>query len=470
MDVTKLLDKAEVAFERRNYDYAIDLYLQLLDLQPNHTDARKRLHAVEIRKFQELGVTSSSPAAWIKGLGSLVSALVLHLIRKHEKAMAACEAFLKKDPHNKFVLTLLAKAAAKGGFSETAIVVYEDLRARTGKPQGKMAIASHVRRLRALGELYDEAGDFPKATQCFEEIHHHLPTDRQADIKIRDLAARRSMKEGHWEEAGKEGFRVGLKSEDESKKIEQSHQDIRTREDIEAAIERVMGDIEKEPENTRHLTQLGDLYKMLQDWEQARAAYQKAREIDPLNFQVQERMGDLKLAEMDLEIKRLSANEETKAQAQQLLAQRTQFALDDYQKRVKARPQDFPMRFKLANIFYQLKRYKDAATQYQFASRDPRTRRQATFRLGICLERQNLMDLAIEQYQKSVTGASVVSQEAKGMLYTLAAAYEKQGRVPEALEAYKKVFDTDMNFKEVSAKIQELYQRGAKVGSEPAPS
>ena len=40
MDTTKLLDKAHTAAERGNYDYAIDLYNQLLDMQPNHIDAR----------------------------------------------------------------------------------------------------------------------------------------------------------------------------------------------------------------------------------------------------------------------------------------------------------------------------------------------------------------------------------------------------------------------------------------------
>ncbi|MBL7222566.1 MAG: tetratricopeptide repeat protein [Candidatus Brocadiae bacterium] len=466
MDVTKLLDKAQMAFERSNYDYAIDLYLQFLDLQPNHTDARKYLRAVEIRKWQDLGVTSSSAGAWIKGIGPLFTAIFFKLIRKYEKAMAACEAFLKRDPHNSVVLTLLAQSAAGAGLTETAVLVYEDVHTRMGAPTSKPAIAAHCRRLRALAALYEEQGEFPKATQCWEEVRKYRPGDREADNKIRDLAARRSMLEGKWEKTDKDDFRGSLKNADDAKDREASHRDIRTSDDVEDNIRRVKADLAQDPQNTRYLTQLGDLHKMIQQWDEARAVYEKAQEIDPNNFQVQERLGDLKLAEMDVEIKRLAADDKTRPQAQELLLKRTMVGLEDYKKRAKARPQDFAIRYQLASIFFKLQKYKEAATEFQVAARDPKTRRPATYRLGICLERQGMLDLAIQQYQKATHGASVVSKEVKEMLYALGEAYTKQGRLSDALDAFKKVFDTDMNFQDVATKIQDLYGQGAATSEE----
>lgn len=462
MDVTKLMDKAKIAAERSNYDYAIDLYLQLLEFQPNNTNARKKLRDAEVRKLAETNVNASTPGGWVKGFPSLVAAQFFLLIRKFDKAMGACEAFLKRDPYNTTVLSMLAQAANGAGHKETAIQVYEDARTRNGTPKNKMQIGSHCRLLRRLGDIYEETGQFPKAAQCFEEILKYIAKDREAERRIRDLAARRSMVEGRWEDAGKEGYRGSLKSEDEAKKLEDSHRDIRTREDVQGAIKRVKGDIQQDPENTRLYTQLGDLYKIIKDWAQARTAYDKARELDPTNFLVQERLGDLRLSEMDQQIQRLGAGDATKAQAAKLRGERTQYALAEYQKRAKARPQDFPTRFKLANILFDLKRYKDAGTQYQFAARDPKTRRSATYRLGLCLQQQGLMDLAIEQFQRAASGASVVSLEVKQTLYTLGQAYEQQDRLGEALETYKKVFDVDMNFMDVSAKIEELYKKGAK--------
>ena len=43
MDVSKLLEKAGEAADRRNYDYAIELYLQACRLDPNNVLARRAL-------------------------------------------------------------------------------------------------------------------------------------------------------------------------------------------------------------------------------------------------------------------------------------------------------------------------------------------------------------------------------------------------------------------------------------------
>lgn len=462
MDTTKLTDKAQVAADRGNYDYAVDLYLQLLEFQPNHTEARKKLREVEVRKFQELGVTKSNPAVYLTGLGSLLGALVFGVIRKYDKAMSACEAFLKKDPYNAFVLTQLARAAAGAGQKDTAVLVYEDIRSRLGSPKNKMAQRSHISRLRALGGLYAEGGDYVKAAECAEEIIRYRPTDRDAQKNIRDWAARRSIVTGRWDEAQKLGYRTALENEDKSQSLEDSHRDIRTREDVDGAIRRVTADLQADPQSTRLLIQLGEYHQMNQVWEKARGCYLKAQEIDPSNFLVQQKLGDLRLAEMDEQIKTLASAEATRAQAASLKAERTQFALAEYQRRAKARPQDFPTRYKLASILYQLKKYHEAAIQFQHASKDPRHRQAATFRFGLCLQKQGMIDLAIEQYRRAAHGASIIGLEIKNILYTLGRAYEGQGRLPEALDAYKRVFDADMDFRDVSARIEELYKKGAK--------
>jgi len=70
------------------------------------------------------------------------------------------------------------------------------------------------------------------------------------------------------------------------------------------------------------------------------------------------------------------------------------------------------------------------------------------------------VDLAIEQFEKAVTGASVVDMEVKGILYALGEAHENQGRLGRALDAYKRIFEIDINFKDVSQKIQKLYSQG----------
>ncbi|MFP4056334.1 MAG: tetratricopeptide repeat protein [Candidatus Brocadiia bacterium] len=462
MDATKLLDKAQVAAERGNYDYAIDLYLQLLEFQPDNTDSRRKLREVEVRKFQELGITSSSPASWIKGLGSLVAALVFLLVRKYDKCMTACEMFLKKDPYNSYVLRILAKAAERAELLETAILVNNNVVSHDGAAQGFLGRRLHVRTLRDLGDLYLQTEQLPKAAETYEQILRLVPRDREAEHMLRDIAARRSMVEGGWDKAGQRGgYRKVLKDESKAKSLEDSQRDIRTREDIEGAIERTKNDLAEDPKNTRLIIQVGDYYRMLKDWDSARGYYQKAQEIDPTNFLVTERLGDLKLAQMDEQIRTLEeqGDEERLKEVRQ---QRSDAALKEFQRRVKARPQDLPTRYTFGNILYQRGQYKEAAVQYQHASRDPKTRRGALYRLGLCFRHQGLIDLAVEQFEKAVSGASLVDEQSKQVLYSLGEARESQGRLAEALDAYKKIFELDINFRDVSQKIESLYQQGAK--------
>jgi tetratricopeptide (TPR) repeat protein len=459
VDATKLLDKAQVAADRGNYDYAIDLYLQLLDIQPENLDARRLLREVEVRKFQADGVTSSNPVAWIKGIGPLISTVILTTLGKHEKGMAAAEAFLKNDPYNRTVLIMLARAAEKGDFLETAIQVLEDVRQRldsNAKPKARVGL------LRKLGDIYDRAEKLKDASRCFEEILQYLPNDREADARVRNIAARRSMTEGGWEKAverGTGGYREVLKSKEKSADLEQAHRDIRTTSDVEDAIRRVKADLEQDPENTRYLLQLGDYYRTLKDWDTARATYLKAQELDPTNFLIAQRLGDLKLLEMDVEIEQLRDDPAQAEKVKELQEKRGALALEEYQKRVRARPQDLPTRYELGNILFRMKRYKDASVQFQQSARDPKTRRPSLYLLGICFRRQNLVDLAIEQFEKAAAGASLVDPQVKDILYALGEAHESQGRNDKALEAYKRIFEVDINFKDVSARIENLYRQ-----------
>ena len=466
VDVSKLLDKAQVAGERGNYDYAIDLYLQLLEFEPDHVEARKLLRGAEVRRCQERGITSSTVSGWVTGFGSLLSALVFQTLRKYEKAMSSCEAFLKNDPYNHTVLGLLAQAAEKCDMVDTAVLVLEDMRTRGGAPTTRAAVRAHVKVLRRVANLYVQTDQYPLAAQRLEEILRLLPKDRDAEGLVRDVAARRSMSEGKWDQAGQEGgYRQVLKSEQDSRKQEASHRDIRTRDDVLQAIERVQGDIEKDPENTRYLLQLGDYYKMLHEWDTARATYEKARQIDPSNFLIQQHLGDLKLAEMDEEIAGLASDETKKEALAKARAARQAFAVQDYERRVQARPQDLPTRYAYGEVLLALKRYKDASVQFQHASRDPKTRRGALYRLGICFMKQGLVDLAMEQFSKAVSDASLVDGEVKSILYALAQVLESQNRLSEALDAYKRIFEVDINFQNVSTKIEELYKRGAQDGA-----
>ena len=53
LDFSKQIQKAEEAFRRRNYDFAVELYRQLLDLEPDLGEARAGLRRALRKRFEQ---------------------------------------------------------------------------------------------------------------------------------------------------------------------------------------------------------------------------------------------------------------------------------------------------------------------------------------------------------------------------------------------------------------------------------
>ena len=166
MDTSKLTEKAREAVQRRNYEYAIDLFQQALALNPDDVDSRRDLRAVATRYVKEKGISPSS--AWLKGLGPMLK--VLFSSKKGaEKTMIECEKFLKNDPGNVWMLTKLGTAAMHLGYYNTAVQVFDEVR------------ASHpekVENLRNLELAYESKGDINKAIETCEMILKFAITPR----------------------------------------------------------------------------------------------------------------------------------------------------------------------------------------------------------------------------------------------------------------------------------------------------
>lgn len=467
VDVSKLFDRGRIALERGNYDYAMDIFTQILHINPSHLDSRKALREVQKRKFQDAGMPSSAKyLCWVKGIGSLLKLFIMSLLKRYDDAIEACEGLLKHYPSSKYVNFKLAKLCTYQGYTDVAIWVFEELRKEN---------PDNVRILRCLGDLYKKKNDAKNAAECYERVIQLDPTDREAQQSLRDIAAIRTMIEGRWTDAGKEGgYRKMLRDEQKAQDLEAAQAVLRTSDDVRKNIERVKRDIENDPRNKRYWAQLGDLYRSIKEFEQAREAYNKAREIDPNDFSIVEKLGDLRILEYDTELGEVrqklqqSPDDQTlKVKLGQLSKERLEFAIQEYQKRVKARPTDLPAHFTLGELLFEAGRIREAAQHYQQAVNDPRNRRKACHKLGLCFIQQGLLELAVSQLEKAAQGVSLTTSETKEYVYVLADSYEKLGNVEKALENFKRIVEVDLNYRDVTERINHLLrkQRGNTAGT-----
>jgi len=468
MDISKQYQKACEAVERGNDDYAIQLLQDVLSIRPDHLESRQMLRETVRKKFRKAGLKSAGAAAYLKGLLPLIKMHVFSLAKKPDQAMIEAEKFLALDPENPLALTVLGNAATKmPNCNDTAIWAFESIRAN--KP-------ANVRALHKLGRLYEEIDDVQKATECYEQILRVRPTEREVETKLRDLAARKTIKAG-WDKVGTKGnFKEVLRDSEQMDDRSGEEQVIRSETDLERNITRVLKDLEDEPNNKQYVVQLGDLYRRAGRYDEAMEQYRKGKQIDERDYAIDERMGDMKLEILHNGIEEIKdAARKGKAEAgvderiEKLQTYYDKLATEEYSKRVKLRPTDLPLRYRLGRLLYDAGKIDDALAEFQQAVKAPQHRRSALTFCGMCLYKKGMYDMAVQMYEDAVKGAVTTGRDEMNILYNLGLAADKLGDLAKAETAFKQIFNSDINFRDVKARIEDIYRKrkAAESASQP---
>ena len=260
VDTSKLRGKAEEAVTRHNFPYAMELYQQILSLDPDDVDSRKALRALSKRHQQETG--SSRFVVVLKNLFSFIK--LKFPSKDPDKTMQDAERYLAQDPDNYGIIMRLGEAAVQGGYLSTAKWVFEDaLRTRP----------SDVPALRRLQEMCRETGDIKRSLEINQQILKVVPHDVEAARAVKDLQAtsmsQRLTDAGVLEaERGKVARKV-IRDDADFALARRKVSELRTDEEVRKVIEYTMADIEKRPEDIRFHLKLGDLYMRLGSWAKA---------------------------------------------------------------------------------------------------------------------------------------------------------------------------------------------------------
>ena len=475
MDISKQYEKACEAVERGNDEYAIKLFQEILTYRPDHLESRQKLRDSVKRKFRKEGVKSAGPTAYVRGVVPLVKMHIYTLTKKFDLALQESEKFLLLDPDNAVALLNLGKAACEiPQCVPTAVWVYESILEQ--RP-------NDIKTLRILGDLYEKLYEkekepefVDKASGYYERILRIKPEAREVETKLRDLAAKKTIKKG-WDRvqarekgAFTEVLRDGTQMEDQRSG---ENEVIRTEDDLDRNIKRVKADIEKDPGNKKFIIQLGDLYRRGKRYDEAKAEYLNAKKLDPNDGSIDERIGDLQIevydrgiSDLQDEARKGTATDAVKEKVKELVAQRDKFATKEYAARVKVRPTDLPLRYRLGALLYNANDIDGAFAEFQQAKNSPQFRRSASTFCGMCLFKKGMFDLAVQMFEDSAKESVTVDHEQKNILYNLGLAAEKMGDLKKAEAAYKKLFNADINYRDVSKKIEDLYKK-AKSGEAP---
>jgi tetratricopeptide (TPR) repeat protein len=468
VDVSKLVEKAREAAERRNYDYAVDLYLQACRLDMDNVPARRELRAVENRMAKEKG---KSFFGSLKSGGQSAQVNVMFMAKKWDATIEKAEENLKADPGNVSVLMLLGKALAHLGYRKGAIATFEDIKTMGAGGNNKVLVEA----IREMAFLYEAEGKIKEAQEAWNQVAKHNPNDIDAGRKMRDLAAK-SM-HTTIETAAMSGVRGGAARSTQSTeqkaaaaKLDREKGDIKTSEDLRLAIEDRKQDIAQRPEDPKNYQMLGDLYKQGGNYAEAKKAYDQAREKDPNNPSYLFKLHDLEIWKMMASMKVLEAKVKAndaaaRAQYTKELDTLLDYRLNSFLEREKQYSTDSKIKFDLANIYHDLAGrkqdkllYDQAITRFQQTFRDPKFRNHSGLKMGLGFAAKGQFELAIKRFDETLASIppEIKNEDWKNLTYAKADTLQKWGKRDEAKACFLQIYEIDVAFKDVGKRVDEL--------------
>jgi tetratricopeptide (TPR) repeat protein len=442
-EVDALYKRADEAFQKHNYDYARDLFHQILIFKPDHEKAHEALRVALIRKFQEQGATSRIKLIAMKGQIEVQ----LKATKDPNKRSEVCLKYLNDDPTNSKVRAILAESLLVMGHSNGAAA------------EGRMALMdepTNVTALKTLVQAYRNTGKVKEAQSALDRVSSLVKDDRDLERMQRDIAAMQTMSAGF--SAGNVGdFRKALKNADQAEELEKRTKLVQTDADFQRLLAELQKEMSEAPTDAKYPKKIGDLYfEKKKDYTAARDWYKKASQLAPQDSVLRDKVDDSELRIWEVKVAQAQKANDPKLAEIKLAHLKAHIA--SYERRVADRPTDMGLRFELGKAYYLGTMNDKAISEFQQSVKDPKKKSQSHLFLGKAFQKKKMFDMADKQYVMSE--ADVLSQEIRlEIMYSRAKCFAEAGKIPQAIEMGNKIIEIDINYKDI-AELVEKWGKG----------
>ncbi|MBI2438153.1 MAG: tetratricopeptide repeat protein [Lentisphaerae bacterium] len=450
----ELFDKGLVAAEHGNLYYALDMFLAALELEPRFLRARKFLRASALKQFHESGRGGqvARVLATLSAAPQLIKSWLKLRAGKAPEALRLGEELLRQDPLNPLFIRCLCKAAEAAEMPEVAALTLTMVREYFPKNADFLAW---------LGKLYMQMEQPEDAKECFEAVVNLKPHDAQALQALKNAMARETMVKGGWDEAAKGGgYRAIIKDVKEAAVLEKEAMAVKDVKSAELLIHDLEEHVRREPENVNYRRALANLYMQVTRFDDAKYLIEEARRqsgiLDP---QMDQLLASVHLRQFDFEIAQCRENGDL-AGVKNKEAARQEFLFKNTAIRVERYPNDLTLRYDYGALLYERGMLNEAIQQFQLAQRNPRFHVRALFYIARCFKQKQQLDMAREQLEKAAAELTEMDDLKKDIFYELGVTLEAQGDAAAAAGYYKEIYQVDIAYKDVAAKIEKAYKSG----------
>jgi tetratricopeptide (TPR) repeat protein len=441
MDFSKHIQKAEEAARRRNYDFAVELYQQLLELDPDQGEARGGLRRVlKLRQEKKKGGRFLRA---ISGAGPLAMAKTMRKAGKIEACIKSTEQYLASNPLDVEANLFLGEALEAGQYYKSACAVYEFIAEIAPRnPEG----------LKRAGAMMYELGEHHKALEFYERALEADPRDQDALKQRKNLAAETALSAR--DSKGAAHSRDQIKNKDEAAALERSARMHKTEDELRADLERLEGRYAEAPGDPDIMLAMADVHEKLRDSESAFDLIDRACQYRKDSVELHGRRDKLREKVLKKQISRADAAGDTE-KANRLEQDLRDTQLESLKEQVRLRPSDAGLRLRFGQQLLKTEELDAAVSEFQKAVDDPRLGREANFQLGIAFQRKGFADLAKKNYERAMEGCSGSDERSKEILYNLGSIAEEESRPEEARDFFARIFEIDIGYRDVASKMEQ---------------
>jgi len=469
--------KARTFFERGrsvantgNYDYAIEMFIQGLAIDPDDVPAHTELREISLKRKMSGG----------KALGFFEVRKYSTSNKDDKLNQLNAEKLLAYDPGNTDYMLVLFQNAHRAGFFDTAMWIgpmLQKANADSKKPE--------LNKFIVLKDVYRDLASDPstppplrselwkRATNACHLAAQLRPDDMDLQRELRNLGAEHTMNTAGYDQGV--SFRDSLKDKDSQEKqleIDKDYQDA-------GVMARIIKDAEAQykadPNEPGKLLKLVDALEKTED-----PAYENEA-IDLLNqwhakskqFRFRKRVGEIQMKQWSrMERSQREYVEENKTDTaalkeyRQFLKDKYEFELSEYQLWAENYPTEMSHRFHAAERLFLLgaadpEKYGLAIPLLQESTRDAKYRNKALILLGRAFFEAEFLDEAIDTLDGLIKEYALKGDDnSKEMHYWSARAHEAHGDDDAAIKLYSQIVRMEFNFRDVQKRIRDLRAKG----------
>lgn len=444
----ELFDKGMAALQKNNLDYAVALFTQVLKAEPGFFDCRQ---ALRVAQHKRAGAKTSFFKKFVGAASTLTKGQIALRSNPYE-ALNVAEEILNDDPTNSDAHELLASAALEANLPKTAVLSLE------------VAFKAHPKNRKLAEKLADtltSLGQNQRAEKIFRDLLTAFPNDPDIGEKLKNTLASRTLAEGGYEALadGTGSYRDILRNKEEAKSLEQQNRSVKDADVAGRLIAEMEASLANEPGNVRTLLQIADLHLKRAEFDRTLEYQQRALEAGGVNDPtIIKAMLDTRIAKFDHALQQLDrTSPDYEPQAAELRKLKSTFLLEDTKRRVDLYPSDLQLRFELGELYVQHGRVGEAIAELQKAQNNPNRRIAAMNLLAQCFAKRGMNDLAAKKLAEAIKEKPVFDEEKKDLHYQLGCVFEKLNRKEDAIEQFKVIYEQDIGYRDVMAKVDEYY-------------